>query len=89
MFLTVVFVPIDKCIFFKLLTYFSKIQKLVKVEPPEITRVHSGADSPQTKVSNECEVGGTQFSPSPTPRPVNQIPKDTWPDPEEVESCQY
>ena len=57
--------------------------KLSKVEAPEITRVHSGADSPQTKVSNECEVGGTQFSlpPSPTsPQPVNQIPKDTWPD---------
>ena len=46
----------------------------------EITLVHPGGDSPQTKVSNECEVVGTQFSLSPTPRPVNQIPKDTSPE---------
>ena len=56
--------------------------KLLKALAAEITRVHSRADSLQTKVSNEREVGGSQFSPttSPTPRPVNQIPKDTWPD---------
>ena len=54
-FLTIVFVPICKCICPNWRKkYFSKIQKLVKVEPHEITRVHSGADSLQTKVSNEC-----------------------------------
>ena len=49
--------------------------KLWKVAAAEITRVHSGADSLQTKVSNEREVGGTQFSPTTSPTHLRQLTK--------------